>query len=416
MSITYFIMINRKYAIMLLMASALAVGSVVFLKKKYVKFEQKKYVMRVEYKNFIKQSIAQTDTTPGCLLSSEYAEVTPEIDGKIEQIFVTPGQNVKKGDILIKLKSNKLERHVESSKASMKLAEYTYNKNSQLLKTNSIAQKAYQESKNKYEQALADYKKAEEELAQTNVRAPFDGIVNSFKLSIGMHMSAAKHSSDKSKCITITGPKVNRVDFKVLDTHVKYLAVGKKVSVETTSGKSFMATITHINPFVSKTLDVSVSARIDDTDQSDLLSGGYAKITYSVSDVYNAFIVPENSLYNLNNNDSDESKNSYHDQYGIFIKMDDDILSLIPVKLVLRDVNGISGMVAIVVPDEVQRYKNAKMLSIIINTKDAVRKHGFIIKYRMDHKDQYSQEDLEKQKLNEEQDIIYEYDLVMVEE
>lgn len=354
-------MLNKKNIYILFLIVLL---SIYFILPKKNSTEINDNLVRVEYQSLTRESIAETYTTHGTLMSEQNAEITPEIEGKIEEILVKAGQKVKTGDILIKLKSNRLKERVASLKASFDHAKYDFEKKTEMLQNKSIARKEYQESKAAYDKALAEYNQAKEELAQTDIKAPFEGIVSNFDLSIGSHFSP--YARDKeNKFITLITDNVNRVVFNVLPNHAVYLNKGDIVTVNMhNTNEQILATIESVDKFVGKTLDVQVTASIAPEDQSEhLFARSYVSVTYRISDIYDAFVISDKSLFS-------EGERNF-----IFVKSNEDKIKLVEVKQVLKDVKGIQGMIAVVIIDE--QMKNIEDLDIILNASDSIKKESF---------------------------------------
>jgi membrane fusion protein (multidrug efflux system) len=120
--------------------------------------------------------------------SRRHIEVRALDTGYLEEIAVREGQAVKKGDLMFKILPILYEAKYEAEKAEALLAERELNNTESLFKNQKMAIVSANEVllfQAKLARAQAKVKQAEAELKFTEVRAPFDGIVDRQQEQLG---------------------------------------------------------------------------------------------------------------------------------------------------------------------------------------------------------------------------------------
>lgn len=116
--------------------------------------------------------------TFGEVEAKNYARISPEMAGRIEKIYVTPGQQVKKGQLLVSLNSDAIEKQIQGVKSSLEFALKTFNKQNTLWKQGIGSEIEYLSAKNTKESLEAQLESLQAQKRMTQIKAPFDGYVN----------------------------------------------------------------------------------------------------------------------------------------------------------------------------------------------------------------------------------------------
>ncbi|MGD2034422.1 MAG: efflux RND transporter periplasmic adaptor subunit [Bacteroidales bacterium] len=121
----------------------------------------------------------------GKVEADNYALISPEMGGLIKTIHVNEGQHVSKGQLLVSLNTDAVEKQIEGVKSSLELAKTTFEKQDTLWKQGIGSEIQYLNAKTQKEslEAQLESLQAQERMAQ--IRAPFNGIVNKIYLKKG---------------------------------------------------------------------------------------------------------------------------------------------------------------------------------------------------------------------------------------
>ncbi|HVU88475.1 MAG TPA: efflux RND transporter periplasmic adaptor subunit [Pirellulales bacterium] len=110
--------------------------------------------------------------------SQRHIEVRTLDGGYIKAIAIHEGQAVKKGDMMFEILPILYKAKLEAEKAKVSVAQQTYKYTQQLAEDKVVSQNEVSLKKAEMEEAEAKAKYAEAELNFTDVKAPFDGIVD----------------------------------------------------------------------------------------------------------------------------------------------------------------------------------------------------------------------------------------------
>ena len=116
--------------------------------------------------------------TYGEVEAKNYANISPEMNGRIEQIYVAEGQSVNKGQLLVSLNADAIDKQIKGTKSSLELATTTFEKQNNLWEQGIGSEIEYLTSKNTKEglEAQLEALVAQKEMSQ--ITAPFSGIVD----------------------------------------------------------------------------------------------------------------------------------------------------------------------------------------------------------------------------------------------
>ena len=132
----------------------------------------------------------ETDTTiykeyVAQIHSANHIELRSQEKGYLQKIFVDEGQFVKKGQLMFKLMPAIYEAEVAKSKAELNFAEIEYKNTKGLADNNVVSASELAMAKAKLDKAKAELQLAQAHLGFTEIRAPFDGIMDKFHTRLG---------------------------------------------------------------------------------------------------------------------------------------------------------------------------------------------------------------------------------------
>ena len=141
----------------------------------------------------------------GRLQAVDYVEIRPEVSGKIQEIRFKDGQTVNKGDVLLVIDPAPYQAAVEKAKADFQAAKNQYDlaqkdlaRASDLVKTEAISKKIFDErqsgslvSKSQMQSAEAQLTQAQIDLDHAYVKAPISGRVSRAEITEGNLIQAS---------------------------------------------------------------------------------------------------------------------------------------------------------------------------------------------------------------------------------
>ncbi len=110
--------------------------------------------------------------------AKNYGMISPEMNGRIEKIYVKRGQRVSRGFLLVSLNTDALDNQISGVKSSLDFATITYNKQESLWNEGIGSEIDYLTAKNTKETLESQLESLEAQKRMAQIRAPFDGIVD----------------------------------------------------------------------------------------------------------------------------------------------------------------------------------------------------------------------------------------------
>lgn len=114
-----------------------------------------------------------------------HIEMRAQERGYLQEIFVDEGQFVHKGDLMFQIMPSLYEAEYAKAKAEADFAQIEYNNTKRLADSEVVAQNELLMAEAKYQKALAELKLAQVHLGFTEIRAPYDGIIDRFHVRVG---------------------------------------------------------------------------------------------------------------------------------------------------------------------------------------------------------------------------------------
>src|ERR1700741_27825 len=121
----------------------------------------------------------------GTILANEEVVLMPEMGGKIISMNINEGSHVNKGELLVKMADADLQAQSKKLQVQIKLAEEKEGRQKQLLGISGISQEEYDISLNQLNSIKADVEFNKAQIAKTEIRAPFNGMIGLKHVSEG---------------------------------------------------------------------------------------------------------------------------------------------------------------------------------------------------------------------------------------
>lgn len=113
------------------------------------------------------------------------ALLVAESPGNVQSINVQEGQNVTKGQVIVKLDDALVRKNIDEVETSYELAKSLFERQERLWKENIGSEVQYLEAKNRKESLESTLATLQEQISKTTIRAPFSGVVEEIMLKVG---------------------------------------------------------------------------------------------------------------------------------------------------------------------------------------------------------------------------------------
>jgi len=232
-------------------------------------------------------SVGEQVRTTGTLRADESVELTAEASGKITEIQFEEGGRVQEGDLLLQINDAELQAERKRLEHQLQLASDRAERQKRLLAEGGVSQEEYDATVNEVEVLRAELEGVEAQIAKTEVRAPFSGVVGLRSVSEGAYISP------QTQITTLKRLDPIKVDFSVSEQYTARISTGQPISfsvrgVEQTIPGEVYATNVQVD---SDTRTLQVRARADNPG-GILRPGMFADVTVSLGTIEDAVVVP----------------------------------------------------------------------------------------------------------------------------
>ncbi|MFD1560015.1 efflux RND transporter periplasmic adaptor subunit [Paraburkholderia silviterrae] len=228
----------------------------------------------------------------GSLRAVRGVDVTTEVAGLVREITFNSGQEVKAGQVLVRLNDDSDRALLASLKAAADLAQTVYKRDTAQYGIQAIA-------KAQLDADAADLKSKRAQVDQQaalvdkkTIRAPFAGRVGITTVNPGQYLNPG------DAIVTLQAIDTLYADFNLPQQQLGQLRVGQVVVVDTNafSNRTFDGKIRTINPRVdSTTRNVQIEASVDNRERK-LLPGMYANVKIDAGSVQRYLTLPQTAI------------------------------------------------------------------------------------------------------------------------
>lgn len=237
------------------------------------------------------QELSEYVVGTGTLNPDEEVDMSFETSGKIVSIKFTEGTRVKKGDLLAKINDKPLQAQLEKLLAQKKLTQAKEFRQRTLLDKDAISQESYDQIVTELQTIEADINLIEARISETELRAPFDGIIGLRYLSEGAY---ATSSTKIAKLIKISPLKI---EFSIPERYASEIKIGYPVTFRVDgSNIDYKASVYAVAPKTDiETRTIVIRALYPNTNEEHK-AGRFASITLKMSQIDNAIAIPSEAL------------------------------------------------------------------------------------------------------------------------
>ena len=211
----------------------------------------------------------------GYVVAQRKASLASKATGRLEWLGVAEGSVVKAGQVVARLESRDTLAQLAQARAQVDLAQaefleaqQNYSRSEQLLAKKFIAPSVHESSvakmsiaKASVAAAKANQQVAEANLSQTEIRAPFDGIILTKNANVGDNITPFSSAADsKGAVVTIADMSTLEVETDVSESNVGRLKIGQpaEIGLDALPGERFAGSIIRMVP----TIDRSKATRL----------------------------------------------------------------------------------------------------------------------------------------------------------
>ncbi|GAA4336513.1 efflux RND transporter periplasmic adaptor subunit [Mucilaginibacter gynuensis] len=227
----------------------------------------------------------------GTISANEQVNLVSQASGSITNIYFDEGSRVKKGQLLVKIYNQDLKASLAQNDYQVALAKENEYRNRVLLEKEAVSKQEYDTSLASLNSLKAQSEAVKAQMARTEIRAPFSGVIGLRNVSPGGYLSP---STPIALLVNIDPAKVT---FSVPEKYLSLVKPGGKIGFTVESSqKKFNATIYAVDPSIdqnSRTINVRAKAP---NAEGLLTAGSFAKINFSLDQIPKTIMVPTQSV------------------------------------------------------------------------------------------------------------------------
>lgn len=227
----------------------------------------------------------------GNILPDEEVDLSFETSGKIVEINFREGSFVKKGELLAKVNDRPLQAQLSKLTSQVKLAEDRVYRQSSLLKKDAVSQEAYEQVKTDLATLNADIELVKANIEQTELRAPFDGVIGLRGVSVGSYASPSVIVAKLAKISPV------KVEFSVPEQYASDIQAGYNVQFSLTGElEKFKAKVYAKEAMIDPVTHTLTVRALYENRKGAPLAGRYASVTLEKKRIGNAIVVPSEAI------------------------------------------------------------------------------------------------------------------------
>jgi membrane fusion protein (multidrug efflux system) len=229
--------------------------------------------------------------TKGILIPDEEVDLSFETSGKITRISFKEGSKVRKGDLLAKVNDNHLQAELRKLKAQLPLAEERVFRQKSLLERDAVSQEAYESVSTELDKLKADIDLVEARIEQTELRAPFDGIIGLRFVSEGTYASPSVLVARLTKITPL------KIEFSVNEKQANEIKQGTVLNFTVENDLNvYQASVYAVESSLdAKTLSLKARALYANT-SGKLKPGHSVNIEINLREIQNTLVIPSLSI------------------------------------------------------------------------------------------------------------------------
>jgi len=227
----------------------------------------------------------------GSLIPDEEVELSFETTGKVVNISFKEGTRVKKGELLAKINDRPLQAQLLKLQAQLKLTKEREFRQRQLLDRDAISRESYDQVATELQSIEADILLIEARISETELRAPFDGIV-------GLRMiSEGAFATTQTKIVRLVKLSPLKIEFSIPERYAGEVSPGFPITfVVDGIQKSFTALVYAVEPKVDVNTRTIVARALYPNSNEELKPGRFASVRALLSQIENTIAVPTQSI------------------------------------------------------------------------------------------------------------------------
>lgn len=227
----------------------------------------------------------------GSVLANEEVELRPEASGKIILINFKEGSHADKGDLLVKINDTDLQAQLKKLHLQIKLATEQEGRQKKLLDIHGISQSDYDISLNQLNSLKADEEYTKAQIAKTEVRAPFSGVIGLKNVSDGSYASPSQTIAWFQQIDPV------KIDFSIPEKYSAIVSKGDKIIFSASNSRDTLhGEVYAIQPRIDLTTRTLEVRALSPNRDGKIIPGSFVKVQLILKEFEDAIMVPTEAI------------------------------------------------------------------------------------------------------------------------
>lgn len=237
------------------------------------------------------ENLSEYVKSSGLIKPDEEVDMSFETSGKIVSIKFTEGTRVKKGDLLAKINDKPLQAQLQKLLAQKKLTQGIEFRQKSLLDKDAISKESYDQIVTERQTIEADINLIQARISETELRAPFDGIIGLRYLSEGAYTTSATKIARLVKISPI------KIEFSIPEKYAQEIKIGYPVTFAVVGDtNNYVASVYAVDPKIDLDTKTVVLRALYPNKKEEINPGRFASIKLQMSKIENAISIPSEAL------------------------------------------------------------------------------------------------------------------------
>jgi membrane fusion protein (multidrug efflux system) len=237
--------------------------------------------------------LPQALTAVGSLRSDEAVVLRPEVAGRVAEIGFREGEQVSKGQVLVRLDDSVQKADLDRARANLTLSKTKHERAVDLRNKGFVSSQALDELENSVKVAEADAQLMTARVNKMTLRAPFSGTIGLRQASVGDYV---KEGQD---IVNLESLDPLKVDFRLPELALSQVKNGQtlQIALDALPDRTYEGKVFAINPLIDANgRALVIRAQVPNRD-GKLRPGMFARVRLFTNDNKEAIVIPEEALF-----------------------------------------------------------------------------------------------------------------------
>ncbi len=229
------------------------------------------------------KDISQTTRLIGTI-KAKHSSLLIAQDAGVFSIVAQAGARLNKNDLIAKIENNEIEKNYNLSLSAEVIAKEQFERTKRLLKSGTYSKSEFEKVKSSWILAEKDLAMAKKDFEKLQIRAPFNGILGSYKIREGQQLKIG------DPIVSFYDPSSVIVEFDIPSSVVQYINNGQKLSI---MGKEYK--LTHIQKMLDE--DKHMSPASVEINCDNCLIGSNVDVDLNLVDRQQVIVIPFEAIF-----------------------------------------------------------------------------------------------------------------------